>query len=102
MDDVVFIGNRLDVEGYRNAGIPSYAPPLGLLAERVVAERNRCRVLAMTETTYGALPADLARELREGHWPQLAIVPEMRNADDRLRVRDLINGGLTRASAAIA
>ena len=102
MNDVIFIGNRLDVETCRDAGIPSYSPPFGLLAERVVAERGRCRVLAMTEATFSALPTHLARQLREGIWPRLVIVPEMRTAEDRLRLRELVDHGLTRVSTAVA
>lgn len=78
MDDIVFIGNHRDATLFRGAGIQSYAPPAGLLAERVLAERGRCRVLAMTQDTLNALPAALARELREGTWPQLEIIAEPR------------------------
>ena len=77
MENVVFIGGPRDAEAFRNAGIPSYAPPLGLLAERVLAERRRCAVLAMTESTFAALPPPLARELRQGDSPQITIVPDL-------------------------
>lgn len=77
MHDVVFIGDQHDAAVFREAGIPSYAPPIGHLAERVLAERNRCRVLAMTERTLRALPAHLARELRASRWPRLEVLPEL-------------------------
>jgi len=75
MHDVVFIGHHRDVAQYHEAGIPAYAPPIGLLAERVLAERGRYRVMAMTEETFRDLPTDLARELRESPMPHLEIVP---------------------------
>lgn len=76
MNDIVFIGHHRDVALFRGAGIPSYAPPPGLLAERVLAEMRRCRILAMTEDMFRALPAALARELREGPMPRLEILSE--------------------------
>ncbi|GKY89499.1 hypothetical protein [Sinisalibacter aestuarii] len=76
MNDVIFIGNRTDTALCSDAGIRAYAPPLGLLAERVLAERMRCRILAMRESTFLALPKALARELREGSWPRLSVLPE--------------------------
>ncbi len=76
MDDVVFVGNHRDAALFRDAGILSYAPPPSHLAERVMAERGRCRVLVMTQSTLQALPVELARELREGAWPRLEIVQE--------------------------
>lgn len=76
MNDIVFIGHHRDVALFRKAGIPSYAPPPGHLAERVLAEKRRCRILAMTEEIFRALPAALARELREGTMPRLEILSE--------------------------
>ena len=102
MYDVIFIGDLLDARAYCDAGIPSYAPPVGLLAERVMAERRRCRVLAMTEHTFAALPASLARELREGNGPQITFVPELHAETDRARARDLIDHSLTTTPAAHA
>lgn len=90
MDEVVYIGGARDAEAFRSAGIPSYAPPLGLLAERVLAERHRCNVLAMTARTFAALPAPLARELREGDWAQVTIVPEIDGVIDAGRIRDIV------------
>ncbi|MEZ5722424.1 MAG: hypothetical protein R3D59_12860 [Paracoccaceae bacterium] len=102
MHDVIFIGDGLDARAYGDAGIPSFAPPRGLLAERVMAEKRRCRVLAMTEGTFSALPADLARELREGCWPQVTIVPELTGEGSRARAQELIRAGLAKASARYA
>lgn len=76
MDDVIFIGDRNDAVHFRNAGIPAYAPAQDALAERVLAERLRCRMLAMRERTFRALPNSLARELREGPLPKLKLLPE--------------------------
>jgi len=74
MKDVIFIGNRTDACLFQAAGVVSFAPAPADLAERVIAERGRCRVLAMTESTFAALPAGLARALREGEWPRLVLV----------------------------
>jgi len=90
MDDIVYIGGIRDAEAFRAAGIPSYAPPLGLLAERVLAERRRCNVLAMTASTFAALPAPLAREVREGDGAQVAIVPEIDGDVDPGRIREIL------------
>lgn len=98
MHDVIFIGDGLDVQAYGDAGIPGFAPPLGLLAERVMAERRRCRVLAMTEGTFSALPDDLARELREGSWPQVMIVPTLHGEASRARAQELIRAGLAKTT----
>ena len=100
MDDVVFIGDPQDAEVFRSAGIPSYAPPLGLLAERVMAERRRSHVLAMTESTFAALPAPLARELREGGGPQVTIVPDLNGERDGGRIREMLRRSIAEASAA--
>ena len=99
MYQVIFIGDLRDAEAFRNAGIASYAPPRGLLAERVLAERRRCRVLAMTETTLAALPAPLARELREGGAARITIVPELNGESDRTRLREMLRQSLARTSA---
>ncbi len=74
MNDAIFIGNRRDAALFRAAGVVSFAPARRDLAERVIAERKRCQRLAMTAETFEALPADLARELRESDWPRLVIV----------------------------
>lgn len=84
MLDLVFIGERNDANHFRQAGVPAYAPSQGRLVERVLAERWRCRVMAMREATFNALPADLARELREGEAPRLAILPPP-TPDENLR-----------------
>jgi vacuolar-type H+-ATPase subunit F/Vma7 len=102
MDDVIFIGDRQDASLFRDAGIPSYAPALGQLAERVLAERARCRVLAMTDGTFQALPETLARELREGDWPRLAIVPETRSGIERRHILDLLGGSMSVIGSAYA
>jgi len=74
MIDVIFIGDCKDAALFRAAGVPSFAPAPRHLAERVIAERARCRVLAMTAKTFAMLPSRLARDLREGDWPRLEIV----------------------------
>lgn len=79
MHDVIFIGRRRDAAQYRAAGIASFAPAQQHLVERVLAERKRCRRLAMTPETFEALPPGLARELRASEWPRLVLV----TADDR-------------------
>lgn len=104
MDNVVFIGGPRDAEVFRNAGIQSYAPPLGLLAERVVAERRRCKVLAMTQSTFAALPAPLARELREGTGAQVTILPDLDHGDalDHTRIRAILSASLGAARSSEA
>ena len=102
MNDVIYIGDRRDARACGDAGIPSSAPPRGLLAERIIAERRRCRVLAMTADTFAALPTPLARELRDGSWPQVTIVADMPTECDRARVRDLIHSCLAAMPAARA
>jgi vacuolar-type H+-ATPase subunit F/Vma7 len=77
MNDVIFIGNRDAAARLRAAGITAYSPGPEQLAERVIAERARCRVLAMHQSTFLALPDNLARELREGAWPRLTLLPEL-------------------------
>ncbi len=100
MDNVVFIGGPRDAEAFRSAGILSYAPPLGLLAERVMAERRRCNVLAMTESTFAALPVLLARELRKGESAQVAIVPDLDGEIDHGRIREILLRSLAQKSSA--
>ncbi|MEZ5767418.1 MAG: type II toxin-antitoxin system HicA family toxin [Paracoccaceae bacterium] len=100
MDNVVYIGGPRDAEVFRNAGILSYAPPLGLLAERVIAERRRCNVLAMTESTFASLPAPLARELREGGGGQVTIVPHLEGDIDDAQVRRILRDSLGDTGAA--
>ena len=75
MNDAIFIGNRRDAALFRAAGVVSFAPARSDLAERVIAERKRCRRLAMTAETFAALPPGLARELRESDWPRLVVIP---------------------------
>ncbi|OIP82475.1 MAG: hypothetical protein AUK37_09010 [Rhodobacterales bacterium CG2_30_65_12] len=102
MKDVVFIGDHRQAALFHEAGIASYAPPVGHLAERVLAERSRCRVLAMTERTLRALPADLARELRASRWPRLEVLPEIETggACAMLLQSLLPNGKNTRSASA--
>lgn len=73
--DTIFIGNARDAAAWHRAGVLSFAPSAERLGERVMAERARCRVLAMTQETLTALPAHLVRELRESTCPKLKIVP---------------------------
>ncbi len=86
MHDIIFIGDRIDAARFRAAGILCYAPAARRLAERVDAERARCRVLLMTADTYNALPPGTRRTLREGTWPILAIVPPRGTMDDAARI----------------
>lgn len=74
MHDVIFIGDRRHAALFRAAGINSFVPAKGHLAERVIAERGRCRVLAITAKAFAALPPELARELREASCPRLEII----------------------------
>lgn len=83
MHDVIFIGNRRDARMFCNLGIESFCPSQGHLVERVMAERKRCRVLAMTAKTFAALPSAMARGLREGSCPRLQIVPSPADATAR-------------------
>jgi vacuolar-type H+-ATPase subunit F/Vma7 len=102
MDGVIFIGDRHCAEAFRAAGVLSFAPALGQLAERVRAERVRCRVLAMTEATFEALPKRLASELREGPEPALALFPEPRSPQDHMRMLTTVMQRAKLDDAAIA
>lgn len=96
-DSVVFIGDRVNAIGFRNAGIHCYVPEMSRITERVMAERNRCRILAMTEAVFLSLPEPLARELSEGSLPQLAIVQESRQGHSDEDIRDTLDASLARA-----
>lgn len=75
MFDVVFVGPPTAARTYRDAGITSYEPEPDQSAERIIAERRRCQVMAMSLETLAALPDWLAVELERGPWPILEIVP---------------------------
>ncbi len=75
MFDVVFVGPSTAARTYREAGITSYEPEPSKSAERIIAERRRCRVIAMSRETLADLPDWLATELERGPWPILEIVP---------------------------
>ncbi|MCB1336820.1 MAG: hypothetical protein KDK10_04960 [Maritimibacter sp.] len=75
MFDVVFIGSTTAAQSYRAAGIMSYGPEPERSAERIIAERRRCRVMAMSRETLAALPEWLASDLQRGPMPVLEIVP---------------------------
>lgn len=98
MEDVIFVGSSRTACAYRTAGVTSFQPAPGNLIERVLAERVRCRILAMTPDSVEALPAWLARELREARWPRLVIVPEVRTARDA----DRVPGFVRRMTARVA
>ena len=88
MYGVIFIGGPRAASAYRAAGVACFEPAAGNLAERVLAERVRCQVLAMTPATFHALPAWLARELSEACWPHLVLVPDIETQRDADRVPD--------------
>lgn len=90
MVDVIFIGPPHEAEAFRAAGILCFQPSAQNLGERVLAERARCRVLAMTQVTFDALPPWLAQELRAASWPQLAIIPSPQTAVEAARGRALL------------
>lgn len=90
MVDVIFIGPPHEAKAYRAAGILCFQPSAQNLTERVVAERSRCRVLAMTQATLDALPLWLSQELREANWPLLAVMPKIDSPADVARARTLL------------
>ena len=92
MAEIILIGAPGQTRPYAAAGLRCFEPGRGRLIERVLAERVRCEVLAMTRAAYGALPTALARELQEQAWPALAIVPAVRDAADAARVAKRLFG----------
>ncbi len=88
MADVIVIGTQGDTRAYATAGLTCFEPERGHLVERVLAERGRCGVLAITRAAYDALPAALAKTLCGSVWPTLAIVPVMRDAGAASRAAD--------------
>jgi len=65
MDDIVFIGSPHETPLFEGEGFRCFEPAPGRLVERVLAERRRCRLMAMTQETFGALPSWLAHDLLE-------------------------------------
>lgn len=86
MAQVIVIGAPGETRRYEAAGLRCFEPGRGRLIERVLAERVRCDVLAITRAAFCALPRALARELQERAWPTLAIVPPARDTGDAVRV----------------
>ncbi|MEJ2030234.1 MAG: hypothetical protein P8X66_10300 [Maritimibacter sp.] len=98
-EGVVFIGDHLNAVGFRNAGIHCYVPEASRLTERVLAERHRCRILAISEAAFHELPEYLARELCDSLHPQLAIVPDASTVLEDEDIREKIDLSLARARA---
>ncbi len=92
MAEIIVIGAPGQTQPYAATGLMCFEPGRGRLIERVLAERVRCEVLAMTQAAYRALPAALARELQEQAWPALAIVPVVRDAGEAARVATRLRG----------
>lgn len=81
MSGAIVVGLRGETAAYVAAGLRCYEPDAGRLVERVLAERARCAVLAMTRRAHDALPPSLARDLRQAEWPVLAILPAQASAE---------------------
>lgn len=88
MAEIIMIGAHGETRPFAAAGLRCFEPGRGRLIERVLAERVRCEVLALTPAAYGALPVGLARELHESSHPVLAIVPPLRDAGDAARMAE--------------
>ena len=56
MAQVIVIGANGETRPYAAAGLQCFEPGRGRLIERVLAERVRCEVLAMTRAAFNALP----------------------------------------------
>ena len=92
MADVIVIGKRAETQAYAAAGLTCFEPEPGHLVERVLAERVRCAVLAITRPAYDALPSALAKTLCESVWPALAIVPVPHEPRAASRIADRLSG----------
>ncbi len=88
MVEIIVVGTYRETRAYEAAGLRCFEPERRRLIERVLAERTRCKVLALTRPAYDALPAALARELRECAAPVLAIVPAARDVEAAARVAE--------------
>ncbi|MEZ5722425.1 MAG: hypothetical protein R3D59_12865 [Paracoccaceae bacterium] len=102
MAGIIVIGERGQTRAYATAGLRCFEPGPGHLVERVLAERFRCEVLALTRTAFDALPAALARDLRHRLGPTLAILPEAETAADGLREADRLIAMLPHSGPAAA
>ncbi len=92
MDDIVFIGAPHETPLFEDAGFRCFEPAPGYLTERVLAERKRCRLMALTRETFVALPHWLAYDLLEWTPEQIFIVPEVprTSADKRLVLGEIL------------
>ena len=81
MAEVIVIGTRAATQAYETAARTCFEPKRRHLAEKLLAERVRCALLAITRPAYDALPAALATTLSESIWPALEIVPVLRDTE---------------------
>jgi len=88
MSEIILIGTGGETRAFAAAGLRCFEPGRGRLIERVLAERVRCRVLALTPGAFSALPAALAVTLRESPRPALAIVPPLNDPEEAALVVD--------------
>jgi len=88
MDDVILIGANGDSRPYQAAGLSCFEPAEGRVAERVLAERSRCEVLAMTPAAFESLPSELGSVLRESIWPEVVILPPVDDVAAAARIAD--------------
>lgn len=102
MGGIIVIGERGQTRGYAIAGLRCFEPGPGHLVERVLAERFRCDVLAMTRTAFEALPASLARDLRHRTRPALTILPDTATPADALAEADRLFAMLPHSGPAAA
>lgn len=96
MFEVILIGAEGETWPYEAVGLTCFEPAAGCVAERVLAERTRCEVLAMTQAAFDRLSSELANAVEETAWPELAIVP----AVDDVRGATLVVDDLRRTLAA--
>lgn len=90
MAGIIVIGTNGETGPFQAAGLRCFEPEAGRLVERVLAERARCNVLALTQTAHAALPGALARNLRQGAWPRLVVLPHAADAGAVPRLREAL------------
>jgi len=81
MAKVMVSGTRAATQAYATVALTCFEPERGHLAEKLLAERVRCALLAITRPGDDALPAALAKTLCESIWPALEIVPVLRDTE---------------------
>ncbi len=103
MDDIVFIGSPHEIPLFEEAGFLCFEPAPGRMVERVLAERRRSRLMAMTQDTFGALPSWLTHDLLVWTPNQVFVIHELpRSSADVRKILSEILGKAGRARGSVA